>query len=57
MTAIAMLVAELKVVCAWCKTTIREAEDPTSKTVSHGICESCSAVHFPERRERAERSA
>ena len=55
MTAIAMPVAELKVICAWCKTTIREAVGP-SKTVSHGICESCSAVHFPERRERAERS-
>ena len=53
MTAIAMPVPELKTICAWCKATIREGDDPTSETVSHGICESCKVVHFPERGERS----
>ena len=38
----------LKVVCGWCKKTIREGNGQSSDPVSHGICESCAAVHFPE---------
>lgn len=39
----------LRVECAWCNTTLREGADPTSKVVTHGLCESCKAVHFPGR--------
>ncbi len=34
----------IKVVCAWCRATITEGREP----VSHGICPSCEAKHFPK---------
>jgi hypothetical protein len=38
-------VEALKVVCAWCKETIREGDLP----VSHGICLSCYAAVIEEK--------
>lgn len=35
--------ADLKVLCAWCGTTLREGSEPPS----HGICRACHAIYFP----------
>jgi hypothetical protein len=47
----------MRTICAWCKAVIREATDPTSKDVSHGICKSCAAVHFPEKSQGVQAAA
>jgi hypothetical protein len=39
------------VICAWCLAAGRRtvvAADPTLPADSHGICELCRRVHFPE---------
>lgn len=46
----AVVRGQMKLVCAWCRITLREGSDPESKVVSHGICDSCAAIHFPERK-------
>ena len=33
-----------KAVCAWCKITLREGDEPAT----HGICPMCMAQHFQE---------
>jgi hypothetical protein len=33
-----------KVVCSWCRKTLR----PGVKPVTHGICKTCAAEHFPD---------
>ena len=33
-----------RVVCAWCKKVIEEGDIPES----HGICNECRALYFPE---------
>ena len=38
------MATRLKVVCAWCGKTMHDGVEP----VSHGICRSCLAIHFPE---------
>lgn len=43
-----MIERMIKVVCAWCKSTIKDG--PEDKPVSHGICETCEKKHFPEER-------
>lgn len=35
---------DVRVVCSWCSVVIREGSEP----VSHGLCPSCLAKHFPE---------
>ena len=38
---------KLKVVCAWCKKTIRLEEidgDPNATALSHGICKACKGL-------------
>ncbi len=34
----------IKILCAWCGAVIRDGSLP----VSHGICPSCEAKHFPK---------
>ena len=41
----------MKVICAWCRDLIRDGDAPTS----HGICEACRAIHFPQPNRAGER--
>lgn len=41
---------KLRTVCSWCTNLISEGSDPTSDKVSHGCCDRCAAIHFPERK-------
>lgn len=36
---------DIKVVCAWCQSVIR---NPMGTYVSHGLCKSCHAKHFTD---------
>lgn len=41
MTALVLIVSELRCICAWCGDVIREGH-PGAK-VTHGICQKCEA--------------
>lgn len=47
----------LRLQCSWCKAILRQGSDPASKVVSHGLCQSCCAVHFPERSQTVKAAA
>lgn len=40
-----MLAESVKVVCSWCKETVREPKDWTK--VSHGVCQPCLSKVAP----------
>lgn len=41
----------MKVICAWCKTVIKEGDD---EKVSHGICPECRVKYFPRKENKME---
>jgi len=51
----------MRVICSWCRKSIREKEPLGDKSVSHGICEECSkkikneGTRFGERLKRREK--
>tara|TARA_Y100001970_G_scaffold290232_1_gene423146 strand:+ start:2154 stop:2306 length:153 start_codon:yes stop_codon:yes gene_type:complete len=42
---------QIKIICAWCKTTVREGDTPMilgKRSASHGICLPCKEKFFEE---------
>lgn len=40
--------AKVRTVCAWCRTLINDGPLGVEGHESHGICQSCERIHFPE---------